>query len=377
MKHVHINTVPNGSTGRIMLSQHRTLLETGSVSYAFWGRGRLAENKAECRFANDVEVYLDVLQTRIDGRAGFHSKKATHRLLKRLNDIQPDLVHLHNLHGYYLNIELLFNWLDQHGCMVEWTLHDCWAFTGHCAYFTYANCVQWQTHCARIEPCAQLNRYPKTMNKKTCSWNFEQKRRLFTSIPANRMTLITPSYWLAHLVKKSFFSEYNVIVRRNSIDTTMFRPTPSNFRERYGICNRFMILGVANRWDDRKGLEDFIKLREMLDDQKFAIILVGLSARQSKNLPEGIISIKRTDSQRELAEIYSSADVFFNPTYEENYPTVNLESEACGTPVIAYDSGGTSETLCREDSAVVPAGDIASANNLIQNMAKDILKQAL
>ena len=350
----HINTVPNGSTGGIMMKEHRELLAAGEDSFAFWGRGRAGEGDRELRFATDGEVRLDALQTRLDGKAGFHSKAATRRLLERLDEIEPDVVHLHNLHGYYVNIEMLFEWLAAHDCKVEWTLHDCWAFTGHCAYFTYAKCAQWKTRCAYFEErCPQLDTYPKTYSKASCAWNFDQKRRLFNLVPARRMKLIAPSQWLATLVGESFLSKYPVEVRHNTIDTSVFKPTPSDFRERYGIGDRFMILGVASPWTERKGLSDFVRLAGELDSEKYAIVLVGLSEKQVKELPAGIVGLTRTDSREELAGIYSTADVFLNPTVEDNYPTVNLEAEACGTPVVTYDTGGCRETIFRSDSRLV------------------------
>ena len=351
--YAHINTVPNGSTGGIMMKEHRELLAAGQESYAFWGRGRKADNPNEMKFASDVEVKLDVLQTRIDGKAGFHSKAATKCLLARLDEIKPDVVHLHNVHGYYINVEMLFEWLANQDCDVQWTLHDCWAFTGHCAYFTYAKCSQWKDLCAHSKPCSQLNTYPKTFSKVSCSWSFLQKKRLFNLIPIERMNLITPSQWLADLVGESFLSNFPVEVRHNTIDTAVFKPTPSDFRERWGIGGKFMILGVASPWTERKGLNDFIKLAGELDFENYIIVLVGLSKKQIEKLPEGIVGLVRTDSREELAGIYSTADVFFNPTAEDNFPTVNLEAEACGTPVLTYDTGGCSETIHDEISHIV------------------------
>ena len=353
--YAHINTVPNGSTGGIMMKEHRELLAAGEESYAFWGRGREAENPNEMKFASDAEVKLDVLQTRIDGKAGFHSKNATKRLLARLDVIKPDVVHLHNLHGYYINVEMLFEWLAKHDCKVEWTLHDCWAFTGHCAHFTYVKCAQWQSHCAYGEPCSQLHTYPKTFSKASCAWNFNLKKRVFTLVSAERMKLIAPSQWLADLVGESFLNGYPVEVRHNTIDVSVFKPTPSDFRERYGIGERFMILGVASPWTERKGLGDFIRLADELDSERYAIVLVGLSEKQIKQLPAGVVGIQRTDSREQLAAIYTAANVFFNPTMEDNYPTVNLEAEACGTPVVTYDTGGCRETIRKKDSIIIEA----------------------
>ena len=351
--YAHINTVPNGSTGGIMMKEHRDLLAKGEASYAFWGRGRAAENGHEMRIASDLEVKFDVLQTRLDGKAGFHSKVATKRLLAKLDEINPDVVHLNNLHGYYVNVEILFEWLAAHDCKVEWTLHDCWAFTGHCAHFTYAKCAQWKSQCAAERLCPKLNAYPKTYSKHSCSWNYNQKKRLFNLISNDRMVLITPSCWLKDLVNQSFLSKYPVEVRHNSIDTNVFKPSPSEFRERFGIEARFLILGVASAWTEEKGLSDFVRLYSELDGEEFAIALVGLTKKQIASMPAGIYALGRTNSAWELAGLYTTADVFFNPTVEDNYPTVNLEAEACGTPVVTYDTGGCSETVRREDSCVV------------------------
>jgi len=367
----HINTFPNGSTGGIMMKEHHELLAAGEDSHVFWGRGRAAEDAIhEYRFSTDSEVYLDALQTRLDGRAAFHSKTATRRLLVKLDELKPDVVHLHNLHGYYVNVEMLFSWLASHQeVRVEWTLHDCWAFTGHCAHFTYAKCTQWKTHCAYCEKCPQLGMYPKTIaGSSSCRWSFDHKRCAFTSIPRERLKIITPSYWLADLVRQSFLKNYPVNVRHNTIDKTVFKPTSSDFRKMYDIGNRFMVLGVANPWTERKGLSDFMRLAGALDQKRFAIVLVGLSKKQIRLLPDGIIGLARTDSPRMLAGIYSTANVFFNPTKEDNFPTVNLEAEACGTPVITYDTGGCSETIMRSDSKVV--SEYSDALDLIANFSE-------
>lgn len=333
-----------------MLAQHRALLAAGENSFAFWGRGRDSEVETENRFCKASEVYLDALLTRVDGRAGFHSKTATRRLLRMLDDIDPDVVHLHNLHGYYVNVEMLFEWLARRDCSIEWTLHDCWAFTGHCAYFTYVRCDRWKTGC---ENCPQKRSYPASFFMDGSAGNYCLKCRLFTSISPERMELVTPSQWLKGLVEQSFLKGYPIVVRHNEIDRSQFKPTASDFRARCGIGDRTMILGVASPWTERKGLSDFVRLSAELDIKKYAIVLVGLNAKQIKKLPDSIIGIERTESKRELAEIYTAADVFFNPTREDNYPTVNLEAEACGTPVITYDTGGCRETIGMAGSSVV------------------------
>ena len=356
MKCVQVNSVPHGSTGSIMMGLHGKLLDEGVDSYVCWGRGRSAEGERELKFGTDLGFYGDVLRTRFDGRAGFHSRGATRRLLAWLDEIDPDVVHLHNVHGYYVNIEMLFEWLASHRCRVKWTLHDCWAFTGHCAHFTYAKCAQWQSRCAHERPCPQLGTYPKTYSRRSCARNFEDKQRLFNLVSSERMELITPSKWLADLVGQSFLSKYPVTVKHNEIDRSVFKPTPSDFRERYGIGDRFMILGVASPWTERKGLGDFVKLAGELDGSQFAIVLVGLSEKQIGKMPPGLIALPRTNTPAELTAIYTAADVFFNPTREDNYPTVNLEAEACGTPVVTYDVGGCRETVKLPESRCIAEG---------------------
>lgn len=353
MKYVSINTVPHGSTGAVMRQANEERRALGDECWLMWGRGRKAENDHEFNFGSQSGVYLDALRTRLDGRAGFHSRAATRRLLSKLDEIRPDVVHMHNLHGYHVNVEMLFAWLAVHEeVRVKWTLHDCWAFTGHCAHFQYVGCDKWREGVCDAD-CPQLNSYPKTFSKSSCTWGFEHKKACFTQLPADRMTLVTPSHWLEGLVKESFLAKYPVEVRHNAIDKTVFKPTPSDFRERYGIGNRFMVLGVASPWTERKGLGDFVQLSKELDPEQYAIVLVGLSRKQIKRLPQEIIGLERTSSPKELAAIYTAADVLFNPTREDNYPTVNLEAEACGTPVITYDTGGCEETIVKPESLVV------------------------
>ena len=353
LRYIQLNSFYNGSTGSIMRVLHNQLASNGIDSYCFWGRRHATIDDHMRCCASAYEVYYHGAMTRLHDRMGFYSKRDTTRLLERLDKIDPDVVHLHNIHGYWVNIELLFGWLSTHRCKVKWTLHDCWALTGHCAHFSYVNCTQWRSQCAHSKPCPQLNTYPKTISKANCARNFEDKRRIFTSVPPERMTLITPSQWLASLVGESFLKGYPIEIRHNTIDKNVFKPTLSDFRNQNGIGNRFLILGVASPWTERKGINDFERLAGELDPKKFAIVLVGLNERQIKELPEGVIGLTRTESPHALAAIYTAADVFFNPTVEDNFPTVNLEAEACGTPVITYDTGGCSETIGKNDLSKV------------------------
>ena len=357
MRYVQINAYSDNWAESIIFKKHRELTAAGDESWVFWARGNHEEDDHMQKIASFPEVCFDVLQTRLDGKAAFHSKQITRRLLKKLDDINPDVVHLHVLLGYYINVEMLFDWLASHKCQVIWTLHDCWSFTGHCYYFTYAKCDQWKTGCDCSFPCPQLGEYPETIAKKSVRWNYENKRRLFTMLPSDRMRLIVPSQWLADLVSQSYMAKYPVDVVHNTINTNVFKPTSSSFRDSYGVGERFMILGVASKWSERKGLADFIRLASDCDPAHFSVVVIGLNDKQIKEMPKQMIALEKTDSLAELVEAYSAADVFFNPTVEDNYPTVNLEAEACGTPVITYDTGGCRETISLPNSSIVTGYD--------------------
>lgn len=349
-----------GSHGKIAAEQADKFTSEGHEVKIAYGRTSRIPDKYKhyaIRIGSTFDTYTHALLTRLTDKNGFYSKHATRKFLRWADEFNPDLLWLHNIHGYYINVEMLFNWIKARPSMkVYWTLHDCWSFTGHCAW---AFCDKWQTHC---EKCAYKNEYPTSIRDNSYE-NFERKRELFTGI--KDLTLITPSKWLANLVKQSFLCEYPVEVRYNTINTNIFKPTPSTFREKYNLVDKKIILGVASVWEARKGLYDFVKLNEALDHDKFAIVLVGVTPDQAKTLPESIIAIQRTNNQQELAEIYTAADVFFNPTYQDNFPTVNLEAEACGTPVITYDTGGSAETIHNPKSIAIKPGDIDAAMNLI------------
>jgi len=346
LKVLQINTVCGvGSVGRIVRQIHEALREKGHESYIAYGRKPLGCDGA-IRIGGDLDVYFHVFLTRVFDLHGFGSKKATKKFLKIVEEINPDIIHLHNIHGYYLNIEVLFDFLKSFDKPVVWTLHDCWAFTGHCSYFTYAKCERWKTGCYS---CPEKKSYPRSVIFDNSKSNYARKKKAFTG--AKNMTLVTPSQWLAGLVKESFLRDYPVQVIPNGIDTEVFKPTPSDFKKRYGLDGKFLILGVANVWEKRKGFDYFLDLSKYLSDDEI-IVLVGLSDERIKNLPNNIIGIKRTNSAKELAEIYTAADVFFNPTLEDNYPTVNLEAQACGTYVITFDSGGAKETIISKESGI-------------------------
>ncbi len=285
-------------------------------------------------------------------------------MVEKIQEIKPDIIHLHNLHGYYLNIEILFHYLATAGIPVVWTLHDCWPMTGHCAHFSFIGCDKWKTLC---EHCPQKKGYPASYLMDRSLKNYQLKKKLFTSVP--QMTLVPVSNWLANIVKESFLKIYPIKTIYNGVDTTVFTPcSTTKIREKYKIpTNTFVILGIASIWSERKGLKDFIRLSESLKENEM-IILVGLTDKQINILPRNILGISRTENIHELAELYSLTDVFVNPTWEDNFPTTNIEALACGTPVITYQTGGSPEALTPETGFVVEQGDLAGIRDAIDSI---------
>lgn len=366
MKVLFINEVcGHTSTGKICAEQAMKLHEEGNEVKIAYGRDDFVpENYREfaIRIGSNIDVKIHGIATRLFDAQGLGSTRATKEFLKWAENFGPDLLWLHNIHGYYINYLLLFRWIKSRPQMkVKWTLHDCWSFTGHCTFFTYAKCEKWRTHC---ENCPQKKTYPASLFLDRSRQNYDRKREAFTGV--KDVTVITPSKWLAELVKESFLSGYPVEIVYNTVDTSVFKPTPSNFRARNGLEGKKIILAVSNAWQEpRKGLKDIIQLWSMLDPEYYGIVIVGLTDEFIKTLPDGIIGIAKTNSAKELAEIYTAADVLFNPTYEDNYPTVNLEAEACGTRVITYQSGGAPETIRGIYSLAVKPGDLETVRKLL------------
>jgi glycosyltransferase involved in cell wall biosynthesis len=360
MRVLQINTdVNTGSTGHVAEDIGKLLIANGHESYIAYGRGNRQSESKLLRIGNNFDVLFHIIKTRISDKHGFGSKKATYSFIKRVESLRPDIIILHNIHGYYINIELLFNYLNKAKIPVVWTLFDCWAFTGHCSYFDDINCTRWESECYS---CPKSHRYPESILSDNSRNNYFVKKRLFNT--KSNLHLIVHSAWLESLVKKSFLGKLPIHLIPNGIDTDIFKPIENNIREKYNIKNRQIILGCASIWDKRKGFDDFLKLSENLDPQQI-IMLVGLSKKQIQKLPPGIIGINRTENIQELAALYSSADVFVNPTWQDNFPTTNLESLACGTPVVTYNTGGSPEAVDTNTGLIVNKGDTKALSKAI------------
>lgn len=362
MKVLMINVVCGiRSTGRICTDLAVALEGQGHEVKIAYGRENVPEQfqKYAVRIGSELDTKIHGVKARLLDGAGFGSKRVTKNFIKWVKEYNPDVIHLHNIHGYYINVQVLFNYLKTCGKKIIWTLHDCWAFTGHSAYCEAVGCEKWKTGC---EKCPQIKEYPKSYldNSKK---NWKKKKSLFSNIP--NITIVTPSKWLASLVRESYLKEYPVDIIHNGIDTSQFKPLPNDFKQYYGLENKVMLLGVATAWNDMKGLSDFIKLSELLDES-YKIVLVGVTTEQKNTLPKRILGIERTASVKELAQIYSAADVFLNLSYCENYPTVNLEARACGLPIITYKVAGSLESAGKQ-SVVVPKGELKAIISVLKN----------
>lgn len=363
-KLLQINSVANkGSTGKIAEGIGNVAMKEGWESHIIYGRVANESSSILHRVGSDLDIYKHFIYSRLFDRHGFASKVATSKIIEVIKSINPDIIQLHNLHGYYINIEILFKFLNEVKKPVIWTLHDCWSFTGHCAYYTAINCSKWQVHCSN---CPAIHSYPESIYIDQTKRNFREKKSLFTQI--ENLKIITPSQWLANEVSDSFLKEKKTFVINNGINLKIFRPKiDEQVLLKYKIKTGNFVIGVASEWSVRKGLDDFFRLREILDTS-IEIVLVGLNEKQRKNLPHGITGILRTENINELVTLYSAALCFVNLTKEDNFPTTNLESMACGTPVITYQTGGSAESVDNQTGFIINKEDVIGIKKAISKV---------
>jgi len=366
MRVLQINaTINSGSTGRIAEDIGKVLISNGFESYIAGARGNKFSSSNLIKIGGRIDLYFHGMISLFFDRHGFGSKRATSRLLKEIDRIKPDVLVLHNIHGYFINIELLFNYIFDSKIPVVWTLHDCWSFTGHCTFFDSVNCEKWKTQCMS---CPKTKMYPKSLCLDNSFSNFNIKKRIFGQV--ENIQIITPSEWLKNLVELSFL-KHPVRCIHNGIDLNKFCPTKNitQLKMKLGLTTEKVVLGVASIWDKRKGLEDFLELASLLN-KEYKIVLVGLNNNQIKNLPFNVLGINRTENLNELACYYTMASVFVNPTYQDNFPTTNIEALACGTPVITYNTGGSPEAIDEETGVVVSRGDVIGIKSAVEQLVQ-------
>lgn len=346
-KLLQINTIANsGATGKITEEIGAEAIRHGWKSYVAYSRGIPISQSELIPIGSPSDRRRHGIRTRLFDAHGLGSAKATGLIIERIKEIGPDLIHLHNIHGYYLNYPRLFDYLRQWGGPVVWTLHDCWAFTGHCAHFDNIGCERWKVLCHH---CPLKSTYPISWFADRSARNYLDRKAAFTSLP--NLTLVSPSKWLDNILSDSFLSSFTHKVIHNGIDLNLFRPYRRSYKD------GSMVLAAAWVWNRAKGLDDLIKLAEVLPP-KLRLCIVGLSEKQLKEIPSTITGITRTENQKALAQLYSRAAVFVNPTYGDTFPTTNLEALACGTPVVTYNTGGSPEAIDADTGIVVPRGNV-------------------
>jgi glycosyltransferase involved in cell wall biosynthesis len=369
VKILQINTryYNGGSTGRIAYDLKCVMESQGIESYMAYGFGydpKTEERDTVFRVESDAELFMSKICTKIQGRHGFNNKAETHRLLAWMDCIKPDLIHMHNIHNHYVNIELLLGYIAEHHIPCVLTMHDCWTFTGHCAYFDYSACDKWRTGC---HDCPNLRTYPRTFALRDPSeWNYAHKKALFAPLD---ITFVSPSQWLCNLQQQSFLQDKPCVVINNGVDMDIFKPMDSDVRQRYGIGDRKFILAVAAGLSVRKGREYLLKLPLQLKEDE-VLVIVGLQKKQQRLLPTNgrVIGVERTETADELVSLYAAADVFINPTLEDNFPTTNIEALACGTPVISFRTGGSGECVTPGTGVVVEKGDMEALLKAIRDV---------
>ena len=346
------------STGRIMQEIGELAMRNGWESYVAYSKGRDGIRTCASHtipVGNKWDTWMHGLETRLLDRHGLASVSVTYDFIKHLKEISPDIVHIHNIHGYFLNYPVLFEYLSKSGIPVVWTVHDCWLYTGHCYYYSYIQCNKWESGCG---DCPQKRKFPASWWLDRSARNYQDKQEAFTSMPYGKLTIVPVSDWIRGEMSRSFLKGYPFRVIHNGIDTEVFTVYGAEeVKRKYGWQGKHVLLGVASIWSEEKGLPDFIKLAQQLRDDEM-IVLVGVTEELKSQLPQNVYGIRRTENIRELAQLYSAADVFVNPTWQDNYPTVNMEAIACGTPVVTYRTGGSVESITEDTGFIVEQGDV-------------------
>ncbi len=366
---LQINVTANwGSTGKIAELIGLLAMQNGWDSYIAYGRMMNPSKSQLIKIGSQMDVYQHYVMGHFFDMEGLISKRATKELIQKIKKIKPDVIHLHNIHDHYLNYSILFEYLAKNDIPVVWTQHDQWAATGGCCYVP-DDCEKWRTGC-----CDCPLRHGMRVDRSII--NYFLKKESFSSVKS--LTLVPVSEWLGGMLKESFLGKGEIQVIHNGIDTNIFCPTEATVHQQYNIVGKKIVLGVASEWSERKGLPDMLKLAYLLPKDEYVVVIVGkilkkLTLEKNKGCP--VIFIDRTQNVHELVQIYSAASVYVNPTYQDNYPTTNLEAMACGTPVVTYDTGGSPEPVSAETGMVVEQGNITTLLEAVKQVCERDCKE--
>jgi len=355
----------NTSTGRIMKEIGEIAIAAGWESYIAYSGARDGVPQHSSQLVpvgNKIDLALHAVATRLFDAHGLVSRRATKQLIRRIREIDPDVIHIHNVHGYWLNYPLLCQYLRESGKPVIWTVHDCWLYTGHCYYYSAVRCDKWQTGCGH---CPQKRAFPASWIFDRSARNWRDKQRAFGSL--ERLTIVPVSDWIRQEMVHSFLADKSFQVIHNGIDLEVFRPASAETERPAGT----VILGVATLWHEEKGVRDFIELAHRLQEGERLVLVGRMSEEQRAAFPAGVEFIERTENVAKLAALYSQATAFVNPTWQDNYPTVNLEAIACGTPVVTYRTGGSVEVIETGTGFVVEQGDVQGLLDRVRELAAE------
>lgn len=352
----------NGSNGSIVRDIAKMAVERGWGSYIAYGRRMIPSDSTLIRIGNDIDIKIHGAITRLLDLHGLGSYFVTRRFVRKIKKIKPDIVHLHNIHGYYINYKVLFDYINKEQIPVVWTLHDCWPFTGHCGHFIGYNCYKWKEECFC---CPARKDYPSSLLFDHSRFSFKLKKSLFTK--SDKMAIVTVSSWLKTVTEQSFLSKYPIHVIYDGIDTDSFVYRASNLRKELKLEDKFVLASAAASWSEAKGWSDYIRLSKMLSND-YAIVLIGVTEEQKKSLPPEIVAIQRVESKAKLAEFYSMADVLLNLSYAETFGMTTAEAMSCGTPGISYNITACPELITKETGFVVEPGNLKEVINAISEI---------
>lgn len=354
MKVVQINSVCGaGSTGGITIQLSRTMTDNNIENYILY-----TFNKYDCplgiKYSDKIRVKMNAFFAKIFGNYGFNSISATIKLIRILGEINPDIAHIHNIHGHDLHLGIFFRYLKKTGVRVIFTLHDCWLFTGYCVHFDSIGCRKWETKCG---DCPERKRYSWFSDKS--EWLFSKKKELITAL--NDVTVVSPSYWLADIAEKSYLGKFPIKVLNNGVDLDVFKPCESDFREKYNLQNKKIVLGIP-----KGNLDVFIEFSKLLDCE-YKLVLAGLKGKEFNKLPDNVLGLSYLPHS-ELAKIFTASDVYVNTTLADTFPTVNLEALACGTPVVTFNTGGSPEAIDDKTGIAVEKGNVSAIYEAVKEI---------
>lgn len=362
MKILQINAVyGHGSTGVIVRDIEQMCESSGIECYVASPDPKVNDAKRGFLIGNAFDHKLHAVLSRINGKQAYFSRWATRRLLKFIDKIEPDVVHLHNLHSNYIHLNMLLQYLAKKDIQTIVTLHDCWFYTGGCFHYKATACMRW------LEGCGHCPK--KRQDTPAYLWDcsasiLADRKKYLLAIP--RLTVTGVSEWISNEAKRTFFADTPVVTIRNGVDLDVFKPTPSDFRSRLELQDKYIILGPASKWLQPLNKSVLTYFSEHMQPDE--VLLLFGATDCPLPMPENVRLYGYTRNREELAALYTCADVFVNTTREDSLSLINVEAQACGTPVVTFDATGPRETVDQVHGFRVSVGDANGLIKIIQSI---------